>query len=77
MMHSTAPEKASIPPEVIHEVLAALLRFKNTCVDFGVPDNQIRVIATEATREAINTAKYRKAIRDRLGWEVEMLPKER
>lgn len=69
-------EKASIPPEVIHEVLAALLRFKNTCVDFGVPDNQIRVIATEATREAINSAKYRKAIRDRLGWEVEMLPKD-
>lgn len=69
-------EKAPIPPDVIQEVLVVLLRFKVTCQDFGVPENQIRIIATEATREATNSAAYRQAIQDQTGWEVEMLPKE-
>ena len=68
-------KRGPIPPDVIQEVLAALLRFKITCQDFGVPGDQIRVIATEATREAINSVEYRQAIKDRTGWQVEMLPR--
>ncbi|KAI9873081.1 MAG: hypothetical protein M1830_000854 [Pleopsidium flavum] len=69
-------EKAPIPSEVIQVVLAALSRFKITCEDFGVPLDQIRVIATEATREATNSVDFRELIRDSTGWEVEMLSKE-
>lgn len=69
-------QKGPIPPAVIREVLAALSRFKNTCEDYGVPDAHIRVVATEATREAINSTEYRQAIQDRTGWKVELLSKE-
>lgn len=68
--------KAPIDPSTIASVLTALARFKRTCEDFGVPANQVKVLATEATREAINSAEYRKQIHDATGWEVQMLPKE-
>jgi len=68
--------KAPIDANTISSVLVALRRFKRTCEDFGVPYNQIKVLATEATREAINSAEYRKQIQDATGWEVQMLPKE-
>ncbi len=69
-------QKGPIPTEVIQEVLTALVRFRTTCQDFGVPEDQIRVIATEATRQATNSIEYRQAIKERTGWDVEMLPKE-
>jgi len=69
-------EKGPIPPTVVQEVLVALLRFKTTCQDYGVPDTHIRVVATEATREALNSIEYRQAIQDRTGWKVELLSKE-
>lgn len=69
-------EKGPIPPTVVQEVLVALLRFKTTCQDYGVPFTHIRVVATEATREALNSIEYREAIRDRTGWKVELLSKE-
>ncbi|KAL9119843.1 MAG: hypothetical protein Q9187_003596 [Circinaria calcarea] len=72
--YSRGGRKGPIPKEIIQQVLAALKGFKRTCEDFGVSD--VRVVATEATREAINSVDYRQAIEDATGWEVEMLAKE-
>jgi retrograde regulation protein 2 len=69
-------QKVPIPEDTIHSVLEALKRFKRTCRDFKVPEKQIRVLATEATRVAINSAEYRAKIKDVTGWDVELLPKE-
>lgn len=68
--------KVPIPQSVIHDVLSALLRFKRTCEDFGLKSDRIRVVATEATREAINSEDFRQQIQSRTGWPVELLPKE-
>jgi retrograde regulation protein 2 len=65
-----------IPDATIRAVIKALLRFQATCKDFGVPEDQIRIVATEATRKAENSEAYRQAIRDATGWTVELLPKE-
>lgn len=69
-------KKAPIPDSVIQEVLSALLQFKAVCHDFSVPLSNIRIIATEATRTALNSASYRQTIESLTGWKVEMLPKE-
>lgn len=68
--------KVPIPQSVIDDVLFALLRFKRTCEDFGLNRDHIRVVATEATREAINSEYFRLQIQSRTGWPVELLPKE-
>ncbi|KAJ4367958.1 retrograde regulation protein 2 [Didymella sp. IMI 355093] len=65
-----------IPEHTIKQVVKSLLRFKSTCHDFGVPDSQVRIVATEATRKAINSEAYRTAIKEATGWTVELLPKE-
>ncbi|KIW92769.1 uncharacterized protein Z519_06618 [Cladophialophora bantiana CBS 173.52] len=65
-----------IPPSVIRAVIAALLRFKVVCEDLGVPQHQIRVIATEATREALNSSEFLSAIKEASGLTIHMLPKE-
>lgn len=69
--------KAPIPAPVVARVVAALARFKRTCDDFGVPARKggVRVIATEATREAINSVELRAEIKRVTGWEVELLDK--
>ena len=72
--YSKGGQKGPIPGEIIQRVLAALKGFKRTCEDFGV--SNVRVVATEATREAINSVHYRQAIEDATGWKVEMLTKE-
>jgi retrograde regulation protein 2 len=41
-----------------------------------VPDDKIRILATEATRTAINSVDFRQQIKNAIGWEVDMLPKE-
>jgi retrograde regulation protein 2 len=69
-------KKGPIPQPVIDEVLVGLLRFKATCADFDVPETNIRILATEATRTAVNSEDYRQQIKDATGWEVDMLPKE-
>ncbi|KAI9808916.1 MAG: hypothetical protein M1827_007141 [Pycnora praestabilis] len=69
-------EKAAIPQNIIDDVIVSLCRFKRTCQDFGVPEGQVRILATEATREAINSVEFRQTIEDNTGWVVEMLPKE-
>ena len=52
------------------------MRFQTACADFGVPQTNIRVLATEATRTAENSEDFRKQIKYATGWEVAMLPKE-
>jgi retrograde regulation protein 2 len=69
-------EKAPIPDPVIKSVLSTFRRFKSTCRDFGVHDSNVRIIATEATRQAINSEDFRAQIKKATGWTVEMLPKE-
>lgn len=66
--------KAAIPSSTIASVVSALVRFQSTCHDFNCTD--VRVLATEATREAINSADFRAAIHAATGWTVELLPKE-
>ena len=73
---NAAGTKAPIPSSVIEEVLAVLLRFKSTCQDFKVQDNNIRLVATEATRNAINREDLLRQIDERTGWKVELLTKE-
>lgn len=68
--------KGPIPSSVIHEVCSAMKRFKLICEDFGVPETSVRVIATEATREASNSKEFIDAIYDSTGWDVELLAKE-
>jgi retrograde regulation protein 2 len=69
-------QKVPIPEETILAVLIIMRRFQRTCREFGVPDSQIRIIATEATRVAINSAEYRGRIKEATDWDVTMLPKE-
>jgi retrograde regulation protein 2 len=65
-----------IPSSVIQSVIAALLRFQIICTDLGVPENNIRIIATEATRTAINSMEFRREIQRATNLNVEMLAKE-
>ncbi|KAH7064265.1 Ppx/GppA phosphatase family-domain-containing protein [Paraphoma chrysanthemicola] len=65
-----------IPDETIKQVIKSLLRFRSTCEDFDVPKEQVRIVATEATRKAVNSEDLQKQIRDATGWSVELLPKE-
>lgn len=68
--------KVAIPDVITNRVIASLVRFKRTCTDFGVPEKQVRFLATEATRTATNSAEFRANIKEKTGWVVEMLPKE-
>ncbi|KAF2687960.1 Rft-1-domain-containing protein [Lentithecium fluviatile CBS 122367] len=65
-----------IPQPTIKSVVNSLLRFKSTCLDFGVPESQIKIVATEATRKAINSEDFRRQIQEKTGWAVQLLPKE-
>lgn len=65
-----------IPQSTIKSVVNSLLHFKSTCQDFDVPSHQIRVVATEATRKAINSEDFRNEIEEKVGWKVELLEKE-
>lgn len=74
--YSRGGSKGPIPPEVIDDVVRSLLKFKTVCADFAVPETNIRILATEATRNAVNSEDFRRQIKDATGWEVDMLPKE-
>ncbi|ODV61557.1 Rtg2p [Ascoidea rubescens DSM 1968] len=74
---SKLTDKIPIPDEVIEEVCKAMTRFKLICQDFGVNNNNVRVVATEATREASNSVLFRDAIYQATNWKVELLSKER
>lgn len=68
--------KVPIPQPIIDEVVSALQRFKSTCGDFGIPGHRIRVVATEATRTALNSDEFIGRVQDRVGIKIEMLLKE-
>ena len=68
--------KVPLPQSVIQDVLDVLWQFKETCQDFDVPHDQIRIVATEATRTAINCAEFLDQIHSESGFKVEMLAKE-
>ncbi len=69
--------KGPIPQETIDAVIASLLKFKTASQDFGVPETNVRVLATEATRTAVNSVDFRQQIKAATGgWEVDLLPKE-
>lgn len=68
--------KVPIPQPIINEVVSSLQRFKSTCEDFGVPGHRIRIVATEATRTALNSAEFLRRVQDKVGITTEMLLKE-
>nr|KMM65400.1 retrograde regulation protein 2 [Coccidioides posadasii RMSCC 3488] len=61
---------------VQEDVVRRLVRFRETCKDFGVPEGNITVLATEATRTAINSREFLSAIKESTGWDVQLLSKE-
>ncbi|KAE8312239.1 Ppx/GppA phosphatase family-domain-containing protein [Aspergillus transmontanensis] len=65
-----------IPRKVINAVVAAILRFQIVCLEVGVPASQMLIIATEATRKAINSEEFVKTIQNRTHVRVLMLPKD-
>ncbi|ODQ56999.1 hypothetical protein WICANDRAFT_65262 [Wickerhamomyces anomalus NRRL Y-366-8] len=73
---TNSTEKKPIPKDTINDVCAAMKRFRLICEDFGVQESGVRIVATEATREAVNSQEFRDAIYDSTGWEVELLNKE-
>lgn len=68
--------KIPIPNQVIEEVLGTLRNFKRVCEDFGVQHPNIQLVATEATRDAINSVEYLRRIEDETGWRPRLLSKE-
>ncbi|OQE41254.1 hypothetical protein PENCOP_c005G05644 [Penicillium coprophilum] len=65
-----------IPQHVIDRIVSAIVRFQIVCVEVGVPDQNTRIIATEATRTAINASAFINTIRHKTGISVEALRKE-
>lgn len=65
-----------IPEDAINEIIRSMRRFKWICEDFGVPSNGVKVVATEATREASNSKEFRDKIYKATGWKVQLLSKE-
>ncbi|KAF7596800.1 hypothetical protein BBP40_012399 [Aspergillus hancockii] len=68
-------DQIPIPKDTIDAVVSAILRFQIVCLDVGVPVSQMRIIATEATRKAINSTEFTDAIRKRTHIPVDILPK--
>lgn len=68
--------KAPISESVINQLVICMLHFKIVCGEFGVPHDNVRVVATEATREAENSAFFRSQLESATGWKVELLSKE-
>ncbi|KAJ5485732.1 hypothetical protein N7530_000032 [Penicillium desertorum] len=68
--------RIAIPQHVIDRIVSAIVRFQIVCVEIGVPAQNIRIIATEATRTAINASAFMDAIRHKTGISVEALRKE-
>lgn len=69
-------KKIPVPQAIINDIVATLLQFRRTCEDFQVPNDRVRVVATEATRNALNSDDFRQQIEQATGWKVEMLAKE-
>lgn len=52
------------------------MRFKDVCKDFGVLDSDVCLVATEATRTAINGPELLHRIEDTLAWKSKLLSME-
>lgn len=74
--YNSSGERQPIDEDTIKTVISAFQSFKRTCEDFGVPRENVTVLATEATRTAENSEDFRKQIKDAVGWDVTMLAKE-
>ncbi|KAL7800061.1 Ppx/GppA phosphatase family domain-containing protein [Trichoderma ceciliae] len=69
-------EQIPIPEDIIDDIVTVFNRFLIVCHDMGVHEKNIHVVATEATRKAINSAKFLEIVKEKTGLSVEMLPKE-
>ena len=72
---SARGERQPIDAATINAVVTAFRGFKRACADFEVPEANVTVLATEATRTAINGAEFMGRIREAVGWEVRLLAK--
>ncbi|KAF3080008.1 hypothetical protein TWF706_003042 [Orbilia oligospora] len=68
-------DQIPIPDHIIEAVCALLNRFLIVCREVGVDKKNIHVVATEATRAALNTAQFLKAVKEATGLDIELLPK--
>ncbi|KAK6430205.1 retrograde regulation protein 2 [Oleoguttula sp. CCFEE 5521] len=73
---SSAGERQPIPSSTIAAVISALRDFKRTTLDFCVPEANVKLLATEATRTAINAADLLAEVKANVGWEISLLSKE-
>ena len=73
---SASGERQPISGDTIAAVISSFKQFERTCSDFGVLRDHITVLATEATRTAMNSEDFRRRIKDALGWEITLMPKE-
>lgn len=74
--YSATGERIPIDDNTISAVVSSFKKFRSTCQDFGVLGENITVLATEATRTAVNSEVFRSTIKKEVGWDVTMLPKE-
>jgi len=74
--HADSLEQIPIPIDIIMEICSAIKRFKLICEDFGVPDKNVKIIATEATRIALNKDELLQEIEKETDWEVKVLSQE-
>ncbi|KAI9733922.1 MAG: hypothetical protein M1834_002577 [Cirrosporium novae-zelandiae] len=77
VQYSDKGEKQPIPEEVMLSVTTEIARFKSICHEFGIPSPRIKILATEATREAMNSNIFLDQISIHTSAEipVQMLPK--
>ena len=69
-------KRIPIPDRVMQKVAAEFVRFLEVCDEFGVRRERIRIVATEATRTALNAKEFLQYIKEKTGLEVELLTKE-
>ncbi|KAF2173546.1 hypothetical protein M409DRAFT_48508 [Zasmidium cellare ATCC 36951] len=74
--YSQTGERIPIDDTTISAVITSFKKFRRTCQDFSVPEENITVLATEATRTAVNSEEFRSRIKKAVGWDVTILPKE-
>ncbi|KAL4959022.1 putative MFS transporter [Aspergillus stella-maris] len=74
--NKSSSERHAISQETIDLVTDKLVRFRGVCEDFSVPNENIFVLGTEATRTAPNSSEFRARIKEKTGWEVQLLSKE-
>lgn len=76
IQYQNSDQKRPIPKEIIIEICHAMMRFKLICEDFGVSDESVEVVATEATRDALNCDDLIKEIESATAWKVNVFNKK-